>query len=136
MQFIIVSRLINNKITNQIMFCSNAILTILRAHRTYPHLVTFDCRFCSTLFSLFDPLHVPDKQGLGWMTIRIRLKVIVAVIAAVKRMEFLQFILVNFQSNLRAIIIVVIIGMRFILHDVVVNVLDVMLRESMRLKGL
>lgn len=76
------------------------------------------------------------------MTIRIRLVVVNAVLAAhVKVMElWLLLWLVIFWhlyfANFLTVIVVIIIRMRFIFHHVIVNVLNVLLREGVGLEGL
>lgn len=73
-------------------------------------------------------MHVPNKQGLWWMTIRIRLKVIIAIVAAVVGVVFGLLILASLRFHLVAIVIVVFFRMGLVLHDVVVDILYVLLR--------
>lgn len=106
------------------------------------HVVAFIIALCVHLSALLNPMHVSDKQGLLWMTIRIRLVVVNAVLAAhVKVMElWLLLWLVIFWhlyfANFLTVIVVIIIRMRFIFHHVIVNVLNVLLREGVGLEGL
>lgn len=110
------------------------------------HLPICDVPFFAFLFTqqghcarLFNPVPVPDEQGLLWMAIRIRLKVVVALFAAhvaVEGEKLQLLVLLRFHLNFLTVIVVVVVGVRLVLHHIAVDVLNVMLREGVRLEGL
>lgn len=88
---------------------------------------------------LVHPVHVSDKGDWLWMAVRIRVVVNAVFAAHVIAMELwlllqLVFCHLNF-CNFLTVIVVIIVRVRLIFHHVVVDVLDVILREGVWLES-